>query len=94
MKPVLFILPWHSNRKYPPYLICVLYCSYVRIGHVISSLPPSPRQWKLEQTEMLANKDAEEQANLEELKTQARNELAEWYSRHEEQLNQTKTLNR
>ena len=43
---------------------------------------------------MLANKDAEEQANLEELQVQARNELAEWYARHEEQLNQTKTLNR
>ena len=43
---------------------------------------------------MLAKKDAEEQASLEELKVQARNELAEWYARHEEQLNQTKTLNR
>ena len=43
---------------------------------------------------MLAQKDAEEQTNLEELKIQARNELAEWYARHEEQLNQTKTLNR
>lgn len=52
------------------------------------------RQWKLEQAEMLAKKDSEEQANLEELKVQARNELAEWYARHEEQLNQTKTLNR
>ena len=52
------------------------------------------RKWKQEQTEMLAQKDAEEQTNLEELKVQARNELAEWYARHEEQLNQTKTLNR
>ena len=43
---------------------------------------------------MLSKKDAEEQANLEELKVQARNELAEWYARNEEQLNQTKTLNR
>ena len=43
---------------------------------------------------MLSKKDTEEQASLEELKVQARNELAEWYSRHEEQLNQTKTLNR
>lgn len=43
---------------------------------------------------MLAQKDTEEQTNLEELKVQARNELAEWYARHEEQLNQTKTLNR
>ena len=52
------------------------------------------RQWKKEQAEMLAKKDAEEQANLEELRVQARNELAEWYARHEEQLNQTKTLNK
>ena len=43
---------------------------------------------------MLSQKDAEELTNLEELKVQARNELAEWYARHEEQLNQTKTLNR
>ena len=58
-------------------------------------LPPIQyRKWKQEQAEMLSQKDAEEQASLEELKVQARNELAEWYARHEEQLNQTKTLNR
>lgn len=71
-----------------------------RDGHVtlydivIVSTPSTCRQWKYEQAEMLAKKDAEEQASLEELKVQARNELAEWYARHEEQLNQTKTLNR
>lgn len=43
---------------------------------------------------MLAQKDAEEQSNLEELRAQARKELAEWYARNEDQLNQTKHSNR
>ena len=55
---------------------------------------PSPRQWRQEQAEMLAQKDAEEAAALEELRAQARKELSEWYSRHDDQLNQTKTSNR
>ena len=43
---------------------------------------------------MLAKKDAEEAAALEELKAQSRKELAEWYGRHDEQLTQTKASNR
>lgn len=43
---------------------------------------------------MLAKKDSEEKEALEELKNQAVVELQEWYSRHEEQLAQTKSLNR
>lgn len=43
---------------------------------------------------MLAKKDAEENAALEELRAQARKELAEWYARNDEQLAQTKTSNR
>ena len=43
---------------------------------------------------MLANKDREETEALEELRNQAKVELQEWYSRHEEQLTQTKGLNR
>ena len=43
---------------------------------------------------MLAQKDAEEQSNLEELRAQARKEVAEWYARNEDQLNQTKHSNR
>ena len=43
---------------------------------------------------MLATKDAEEAAALEELRNQARKELADWYSRHDDQVGQTKTSNR
>ena len=43
---------------------------------------------------MLSKKDAEEAAALEELRSQARKELAEWYARSDEQLGQTKTSNR
>ena len=43
---------------------------------------------------MLAKKDADETAALDELRAQARKELSEWYGRHEEQLTQTKTSNR
>ena len=43
---------------------------------------------------MLAQKDAEEAAALEDLRAQARKELSEWYSRNDDQLNQTKISNR
>ena len=52
------------------------------------------RQWREEHAERLAKKDAEEAQALEDLQTQAKTELEEWYNRHEEQLNQTKGLNR
>ena len=68
------------------------------LSHSLSLSPPLPslpcRQWRQQQTEMLAKKDAEEAAALEELKTQARKELAEWYARHDEQLTQTRASNR
>lgn len=43
---------------------------------------------------MLARKDDEEEAALQELTTQAKVELHEWYARNEEQLSQTKSVNR
>ena len=52
------------------------------------------RKWREEQTEMLAKKDAEENAALQELTSQAKVELQEWYARHEEQLSQSKSTNR
>lgn len=52
------------------------------------------RQWRQEQSEMLAKKDAEEAEALEELRAQARKELGEWYTRNGEQLTQTKASNR
>ncbi len=52
------------------------------------------RKWREEQAEMLSNKDREETEALEELRNQSKVEIQEWYSRHEEQLTQTKGLNR
>ncbi len=43
---------------------------------------------------MLAKKDAGEQEALQELTSQAKVEIQEWYARHEEQLSQTKGTNR
>ena len=43
---------------------------------------------------MLAKKDAEEAAALDELRALARKELADWYSRHDDQVGQTKVSNR
>ena len=57
-------------------------------------LTPVQTLWREEQAERLAKKDAEEAQALEDLQTQAKTELEEWYNSHEEQLNQTKGLNR
>ncbi len=56
--------------------------------------PHTYRKWRQEKAEMLAKKDADEEAAFEELKAQARKELAEWYARHDDQLTQTKASNR
>ena len=52
------------------------------------------RKWREEQQEMLAKKDAEEAGALDELRALARKELADWYSRHDDQVGQTKVSNR
>ena len=70
--------PWRRGGSYFTLSLFLYYC----------------RQWRQEQAEMLAKKDAEENAALEELRAQARTELAEWYARSDEQLGQTKTSNR
>lgn len=43
---------------------------------------------------MLAKKDAEEAAAIEELREKAKKELADWYKHSEEQLQATKATNR
>ena len=43
---------------------------------------------------MLSKKDQDEEDALEGLRNQARTELQEWYTRHEDQLTQTKGSNR
>ena len=43
---------------------------------------------------MIQKKDEAEAKALEELKTQAKKDLEQWYGRHEELLNQTKASNR
>ena len=43
---------------------------------------------------MLAKKDTEEAAAIEELREKAKKELADWYKHNEEQLQATKATNR
>ena len=43
---------------------------------------------------MLARKDTEEAAAIEELREKAKKELADWYKHNEEQLQATKATNR
>ncbi len=43
---------------------------------------------------MLSKKDQDEADALDALRNQAMTELQEWYSRHEDQLTQTKGSNR
>lgn len=56
--------------------------------------PPPCRQWRQEQEERLAKKDAAEQEAIEEQRQQAQQELEEMYRRMDEQLEQTKARNR
>ncbi|XP_064395972.1 clathrin light chain A-like [Halichondria panicea] len=60
----------------------------------VTAVPECIKQWREEQEQRLSEKDTEETNALEELQNQAKTELEEWYNRHEEQLNQTKGLNR
>ena len=55
---------------------------------------PSCRQWRREQEERLAKKDAAEQEAVEEQRQLAQHELEELYKRMDEQLEQTKARNR
>ena len=43
---------------------------------------------------MLARKDTEEAAAIEELREKAKKELADWYKHNDEQLQATKATNR
>lgn len=52
------------------------------------------RRWRTEHTAMLARKDTEEAAAIEELREKAKKELADWYKHNEEQLQATKATNR
>jgi len=52
------------------------------------------RIWRAEHTAMLAKKDSEESEAVEELREQAKKELADWYKHSDEQLQATKATNR
>lgn len=60
----------------------------------IASLLVCCRQWRQEQEERLAKKDAAEQEAIEEQRQLAQRELEEVYRRMDEQLEQTKARNR
>ena len=62
----------------------------------LSPVPHSAahRQWREEQRQYLAEKDAEETTSLDELRRTAQKELQDWYNHYEEQLGHTKSSNR
>ena len=69
---------------------------YSVIGHMdnLAGEPECVQKWRHEQTALIQKKDEAEAKALEELKTQAKKDLEQWYGRHEELLNQTKASNR
>merc|ERR1719430_579705 len=56
--------------------------------------PECLKRWKIEQEEMLRQKDADEQVMMEELRVKAAQELADWYKQYEEQLEKTRKSNK
>merc|ERR1712203_185667 len=56
--------------------------------------PEFLKKWKIEQEERLKKKDEDEEVMKEKLRLQARQELEDWYTRYEAQLEKTKSTNR
>merc|ERR1711970_1101605 len=56
--------------------------------------PEFLKKWKVEQEERLKKKDKDEEVMKEKLRLQARQELEDWYTRYEAQLEKTKSTNR
>jgi len=56
--------------------------------------PEKIRKWREDQKILLEEKDREEAKKKEELRSQAKRELDEWYSRYKEQLEKSKLNNR
>ena len=67
-----------------------------KLWHYVIPFPPPVlcRQWRREQEERLAKKDAAEQEAIEEQRQLAQKELEEVYRRMDDQLEQTKARNR
>ena len=60
----------------------------------IQTLGAISRKWREEHIEMLTSKDKAEEEALEEMTSQAKVDLSEWYARHADQISQTKGTNR
>jgi len=56
--------------------------------------PECIKRWKVEQEEMLKQKDADEETKKDELRVRAAQELVDWYKQYEEQLSQTRKANK
>jgi len=56
--------------------------------------PEFLKKWKVDQEERLKKKDEDEEVMKEKLRLQARQELEDWYTRYEAQLEKTKSTNR
>ena len=61
---------------------------------VLTSEPECIRKWREQQTQLLAEKDAEAEAEQEKWMAQAKDDLDEWYAKHEEHIAQMKETNR
>jgi hypothetical protein len=55
--------------------------------------PECIKQWKIEQQQMLKQKDADEEDKKDELREKAAQELADWHKNYEEQLTKTRKVN-
>merc|ERR1711973_908058 len=56
--------------------------------------PETIRQWREDNEKRLAEKDAKEEEQLEQLKEQAKKELSDWYKHYKDQVEKTKSVNR
>merc|ERR1711893_323550 len=56
--------------------------------------PETIRVWRAENEKRLAEKDAKEEEQLEQLREQAKKELSDWYKHYKDQVEKTKSVNR
>merc|ERR1712083_438747 len=62
--------------------------------NIVREEPEFLKKWKVEQEERLKKKDEDEEVMKEKLRQQAKQELEDWYTRYEAQLEKTKSTNR
>jgi hypothetical protein len=68
--------------------------SAIAQADVLGSEPECIRKWREEQAQYLADKDAQAEAEQEEWLAQAREELDDWYRKHEDHIAKAKESNK